>query len=199
MTGQVAGAAAAVEGVIALVVLLIVLYVPAQRLCVNYARDVIFEQREAVFDLAAHGRLIFGSDTYVAVRDEMNGMIRLAHKLTVWRLILLRVTMLRSEGWLQKQTIDSVVAQIADRQTRDEVATRMRTARAAMLMMVMTRSLIWLAAFIVAIALWRLIVFVARDQADALRGLRARAERWLVAPLEEAVREEKWMASVAPG
>jgi hypothetical protein len=185
-----------IEGMLALTALLAVLYRPWQRLCVDYARDIIFEQREAVFDLAANGRLEFGSELYETVRDEMNGMIRLAHKLTVWRLIFLRV-LATEDGEDPAQTrIDVTLSKIPDLRTREDVMDRLHRARAAVAMVMFTRSLPFFLALVLTIAIWRLMVLIGRDQIELLRRMRNSAEHRITRTIEKAVREESWMAPV---
>ena len=139
-------------GLLAVVAFLLIFYGPVQWLCVSYARDVLFEQREAVFDMAARGILQFGSEPYEATRDEMNGMIRLAHRLTIWRLGLHRAFGLPAHGM---SDIELALAELPD-SVRDEVTARLRQARAAMALCMLVRSLPVVIVLIPALLLWRI-------------------------------------------
>lgn len=170
------------EGILGVVAFLLVFYMLMQRLCIDYARDVLFEQREAVFDLAARGVLQFGSEPYEATRDEMNGMIRLAHKLTIWRLGFHWAFGPRSAT----DDIEAALGQLPA-PVRDQVTARLREARAAMLLFMLARSLPAMIVLIVILVAWR----VSRVTKD--RTLRA-ADRLFAQPIHEAVRSEAWMA-----
>jgi hypothetical protein len=196
VSAEAADLAMVIEGVIALTVLIAVLYRQWQRLCIDYARDVIFEQREAIFDLAARGRLQFGSDLYEELRDEMNGMLRLAHKLTMWRLIFLILLMRRAGFRSGGATIDIAIYKIADPQTRNEVTKRLQRARAAIVSMMLARSLPFLLVLLLAIGIWKFATLIGSDHIEALRRLRNKAEQWFARPIEKAVRQEVWMAPV---
>jgi hypothetical protein len=68
---------------VAIVTLCVMFYTVWQDLCVEYARHIIFEQRDKLFDFASEGRLEFTSQEYISVRSFLNSMIRFAHNITI--------------------------------------------------------------------------------------------------------------------
>jgi hypothetical protein len=70
-----------------LVLLLCFFYGPWQAACTDWARQIIFERRDKLFDLAAAGKLDFASEQYRSVRAMLEGMIRFSHELTWPRLL----------------------------------------------------------------------------------------------------------------
>jgi hypothetical protein len=60
--------------------------VPAYR--VDTFRQRMFAIRDALFDYAADGYIAFDDPAYLALRRQMNGMIRYGHQLTVFRALM---------------------------------------------------------------------------------------------------------------
>lgn len=67
-----------------------IFYGPWQSACTSYARQVLFEKRDAIFDLAIAGELDFGSSEYRMIRSSLEKSIRFAHELTLPRFLLYR-------------------------------------------------------------------------------------------------------------
>lgn len=81
------------NSIIGLATLLWLAYGPWQRLVVDVARQRLFEIRDELFDLAVDGEIDFKSPQYVETRRRINGLIKYIHKLTVFRFIMLEITM----------------------------------------------------------------------------------------------------------
>lgn len=62
-------------------------YGPWQESCADYARQVVFEQRDILFDMASNGRINFKSREYNETRGELNAVIRFAHRMTLGRML----------------------------------------------------------------------------------------------------------------
>ncbi len=62
--------------------LLIFIYGPWQTICIDWARNSMFEARDAVFDIAAQGHVDFESPDYIEIRDGFNSLIRFAHRIS---------------------------------------------------------------------------------------------------------------------
>lgn len=62
-------------------------YGPWQESCADYARQIAFEQRDRLFDMAARGKISFKSNEYKNTRRKLNAAIRFAHRMTVGRLL----------------------------------------------------------------------------------------------------------------
>jgi hypothetical protein len=96
-------------------------YGPWQAVCTDAARQLIFERRDALFDLARAGQLDFASPEYKAVRRIMEGMIRYAHELTWVRLWFLSRISVEHESPLM-----NVIGSIKDPLTKEKVETLLR-------------------------------------------------------------------------
>jgi hypothetical protein len=78
----------AIAALIVLSLLLLFFYGPWQSAVTDFARQVVFEERDAVFDMAADAKLAFDSDEYRTIRDAFNSLIRFAHELKWTRLLI---------------------------------------------------------------------------------------------------------------
>jgi hypothetical protein len=76
---------------LALVGILLVFYGPWQDVCADYARQVVFEKRDKLFDYAREGRIDFNSPEYKSIRSGLETSIRFAHDITLIRFIYLAV------------------------------------------------------------------------------------------------------------
>ena len=62
-------------------------YGPWQEVCTAFARQIMFEQRDKLFDLAHAGEISFESDYYRRSRASLNAAIRFCHEMTLARLV----------------------------------------------------------------------------------------------------------------
>jgi len=69
-------------GLVAILLLLGLIWGPWQTLCVDWARQRLFEARARLFDLAASGKLSFESVEYQEIRRSFETLIRFMHKAT---------------------------------------------------------------------------------------------------------------------
>jgi hypothetical protein len=67
---------------ISLFFFLLLFYWPWQRLCVDWARQLMFEERDKLFMLGVSGELPFESHTYRQSRRQIEKMIRFCHRIT---------------------------------------------------------------------------------------------------------------------
>lgn len=79
----------AVEALCMLCLLLIVLYGPWQWVCTDYARQLLFEKRDAIFDMGVRGELDFDSEPYRTFRSSLESLIRFGHEVTWIRFLFL--------------------------------------------------------------------------------------------------------------
>jgi hypothetical protein len=140
----------ALEGLLWLGVIVFVLYGPWQRICEDYTRDIIFEQRDRVFDLAANGDLQFGDAQYEKVRAHMNAMIRMAHCITAPRLVLVMMYRVQIHDSAQRDDIWECIKQIKKEETRKVVADAMHRAEITTIRLLIMRSPLLLLVFGVA-------------------------------------------------
>jgi hypothetical protein len=83
-----ADVANAIVALAGLAALLCLFYGPWQAVCTNLSRQIIFERRDRLFDMALAGRLDFDSEAYRATRRRLNGLLRFAHTLTWQELVV---------------------------------------------------------------------------------------------------------------
>lgn len=128
-----------------LIALACLFYGPWQAACTDAARQLIFERRQALFDLARAGHLDFSSKEYKAIRRAMEGMIRYAHELTwvnLW--FLYRVKAKHVADWTPTTRF---IESISDPSTREKVKSLMNESIAALMVMMAAKSM-FLAPFI---------------------------------------------------
>ena len=63
-----------------------------QEICADYARQIIFEQRDRLFDLAAEGKIAFSSKEYTTIRGSLNSAIRYCHEMTAARIAFIWIS-----------------------------------------------------------------------------------------------------------
>jgi hypothetical protein len=110
-------AATALISLIALVLFAWLFYGPWQAVCTDGARQLIFEKRDKLFDLAADGKLDFASEEYRTIRKLLEGMIRFAHTLT-WPRLVMAIYLRRHDD----PAVDKMISRIEDSVTRKRVA-----------------------------------------------------------------------------
>lgn len=130
------------DGIVTVVVVGVFLglfYGPWQDLCADYARQYVFEQRDALFDMAASGRLDFSSREYRDTRQSMEAVIRFAHDLTLPRLVYLVAAH-------RGQTADGARASISKSRLpadiKDDISIRLFKTYKTVLLMMAARSLV---------------------------------------------------------
>lgn len=170
-------------GLAAFAVLLAVVYGPWQEFCVDRARDRIFEQRDALFDLAADGGLSFGSEPYEAVRSALNAMIRMAHWLTVWRVLAIVLSLRGDDKAATHDGPRQAISRIDDEKARDAAAKALQAAEAAVMEMIVQRSPLLF-------GVWSVLCVSGR-----LSRYRNDIERRVLGPLESAIGDEVLHAS----
>lgn len=79
----------AAETMLVLLGIVIVVYGPLQAALADYLRQRLFEQRDALFALAASGSVSFNHAAYRATRERINAHIRYAHRMSLPRTIFI--------------------------------------------------------------------------------------------------------------
>ncbi|MGO9743126.1 MAG: hypothetical protein ACLPN5_16760 [Roseiarcus sp.] len=126
---------------VSLIGILMIFYGPWQATCTDFARQIIFEQRDKLFDIAKDGRLDFFSDEYRSIRLGIESIIRFAHELTLPRLIYMSF-FVRKYTFDDSNNIIAAIAEIKDDNTRDEVVTIIDRTFTAIIFMMIFKSLI---------------------------------------------------------
>lgn len=113
-------------GLLAVIGLAVVYYGPWQWIMTDYARQRLFEKRDAIFDMAAAGKLDFDSNEYLTIRSSIESSIRFAHGLTFPKMIYLQICQAYhfvgvrlGEG---ESDFKSSIKLIEDAETRDQVS-----------------------------------------------------------------------------
>ncbi len=132
-----------VLGVAALIGLGVFFYGPWQWLCTDVARQILFERRDAIFDMARAGKLSFESEEYRTIRHSLEKSIRFAHDLTLPRFLY----ELRVRGFLRKSdqsNLRSAIERIGDAKVREEVRDHVSHGLSALTAIMLVRSPLFL-------------------------------------------------------
>ncbi len=154
-------------GLISMSLLLVVLYGPWQHVCTDFARQIIFEKRDAIFDLAAADKLDFNSESYRNVRLSLERLIRFAHMLTIPRLFYLKkfsplVSIPKS------RRIDLAISAIDDVETRQLVTKYKLECDRTILLMILLKSPMTLVLLAFALPFYLILSLVWRDSARVI-------------------------------
>ena len=117
--------------ILALLALCVLFYGPWQEVCTDYARQVMFEKRDALFDLAASAELDFDSEEYRTIRISLEKAIRFA------RFILFQWQLKRMNLKEPQSKLIVAVRSIEDNKTKDKVERLISEAHLAMILMAM--------------------------------------------------------------
>jgi hypothetical protein len=131
----------AIVSLVALVLFVCFFYGTWQAACTDWARQIIFERRDKLFDMAAAGKLSFASDEYKFVRRSFEGMIRFAHELT-WPRLLFFVSLRHRLGIPHRSQLSEVVARIEDPATRKRVQDLVLESAVALIAMMALKSIV---------------------------------------------------------
>jgi hypothetical protein len=128
----------ALAGISALAVLV---YGPWQDVCTAFARQVMFEKRDAIFDLAASGKLSFSDANYRTIRALLEKSIRFAHEISIPRLAFYYfIFRCQRKELADKPELLKAVDRIKDQETRDEVHRLVRDSLNALMLMAIVKS-----------------------------------------------------------
>lgn len=129
----------ALVGLSGLVLLAALVYGPWQWACTDFARQILFEKRDEIFDLAADERLNFNSDEYRTIRRSIETSIRFAHTLTLPHFIFMLVTR-RKEISHGPSGLTLKVEKITDDATRKLVKRKVLEVNIALVGMMVAKS-----------------------------------------------------------
>lgn len=110
---------------------------PYQWLWVEVTRQKLFEARDAIFDMAAEGKLRFDDPAYVDLRKSLNIMIRCAHRVGLIRTIFVSVI---AHVGAEPTRAGRAVGLISDRNVADEVQAIMSRADRAIVRLIIWRN-----------------------------------------------------------
>jgi hypothetical protein len=138
----------ALIGLGSLTALVVLLYGPWQEVCTDIARQIIFEKRDAIFDLAHSGRLSFDSREYGTIRSALQASIRFAHELTLPRFVVMAIVFSAHESHPEENDLSRAIRRITDPVTRRQVEILIMQAYRALFVMMVAKSPLMLVALV---------------------------------------------------
>lgn len=126
----------AINTIIALALIVAFAYGPWQRLLVDVVRQKLFELRDELFDLARDGKIAFDAEPYILIRTFLNGTIRFADRVSIYRILFLIPSLRRAEA----PPIDRVFVEVEDQDLRKKLSDKTKRALRLIEMLVWLRS-----------------------------------------------------------
>jgi hypothetical protein len=112
------------DALVSLVIVLLLGYLvwwPLRTTWTDFARHIVFEKRDSIFDLASAGRLDFRSKEYRTIRLSLETAIRFAHEATIPRLLVMGAWLKWKGDNIEKSRLAEAIQAIDDDSTREEV------------------------------------------------------------------------------
>jgi hypothetical protein len=130
----------ALIGIGSLAALLVIVYGPWQAICTDIARQILFEKRDAIFDLAESGKLSFASREYRVIRSSLQASIRYAHELTLPRFLVMAAVLSARGNRPEDNDLSRAITQIVDPTTRNQVEKLIKQAYRTLVIMMVAKS-----------------------------------------------------------
>ena len=130
----------AAVSIIFLILFLIIFYGPWNWVCVDWARQSLFEKRDKLFDMAIKGEINFNSPAYKDTRETLNGLIRFAHKLTLPKMLFL--LFYRRNAFPEKFDAIKEINKISNEETRAKIINIIILSHKSLLKLILSTSLI---------------------------------------------------------
>jgi hypothetical protein len=140
-------AANAILSLILILLLGFFVYGPWQTICTDFARQLVFEKRDAIFDIADRGDLSFHSREYCTIRSMLERIIRFAHELTLPSFLFFWVISRRVSIY-ERPALQRAIDAISNENTRQEVRRLVDEATKAVFVMMIAKSPITMLALI---------------------------------------------------
>ena len=153
----------ALIGLASLTALLLLIYGPWQWACTDWARQIVFEKRDEIFDMAADGELSFDSPEYRDIRSSLESCIRFAHDLTMPNFLFL--ALFRKESFRTRSDLNAALDGLPP-EIRAKVHEKVMEAMKALILMMAFKSPFTM---IVCLPLTLLIVMIERCREYARR------------------------------
>jgi hypothetical protein len=131
-----------VDAAIAILLILmnLVIFLCLRNLLTSMTRQLLFESRDALFDLATEGLIDFSSPEYRAIRGSFEKLIRYAHDLSLTQFLIFRWHMKRNEYVPQESELALAVRNIRNEETRRRVHELVSKAHNAMFWLMIGKS-----------------------------------------------------------
>jgi hypothetical protein len=137
-----------IVAITALALLVYLFYGPWQSVCTDFARQIIFESRDSLFDLAREGKLDFKSQQYRSIRSSLETLIRFAHDVSI---PYMACHFSRKIMDVRENKLEASISSIEDQATKAAVYKLVDKAHKAILVMLIFKSIIAILAMLVAL------------------------------------------------
>jgi hypothetical protein len=127
----------ALASIVALILLAVLFYGPWQATCTDWARQILFENRDKIFDMAQAGEIDFDSAEYAEIRKSLQGLIRYCHHVTLPMLLIHLLAGVDST----ESALKSSIAKIPSIEARNKVYKYVSSAQKAVLVSILAKSL----------------------------------------------------------
>jgi hypothetical protein len=141
----------AANAIISLSLILLIglfIYGPWQTMCTDFTRQIIFEKRDAIFDIADRGDLSFQSREYRTIRSLLEGLIRFAHELTLPSFLFFWIISMRTLSAEERPALQRAIDGIRDENIKQEVRKLVDEAMKAVVLMMIVKSPVTLIALV---------------------------------------------------
>jgi hypothetical protein len=145
---------------LSLIALVLLFYGPWQGICTDIARQIVFEQRDRLFDMANNGRISFASKEYRDIRSGLESLIRFAHDLTLPHAIYLALVLPQVRYERLENSILVAISRVKDESLQRDLLKIVSLAYLAVILMAICKSAIGLllAPVIIVSAIWAFFV-----------------------------------------
>lgn len=162
-------------------ILVWIIYGPWRRFIIDVARQNLFEIRDAVFMLAAEGKVAFDDPAYIAFRDRINCMIRFCEH---YSLVVLFATPSAPES--KGQSFADLLESMADKSIANRIKRDYHIATSILVASMVFRSVFW-----TALIMPMLPFFAVREMLSGIRhtrGFVGRIERKVDCDISAGIR-----------
>jgi hypothetical protein len=128
-------------GIVALGAFLVAFYWPWQAVLTDIARQVVFEKRDAIFDIALAGGISFDNREYRTIRIALEQLIRFAHMGTLPRIAIAAACAWRRGEFPKRTPIQIAIERIPDAAVREAITKLVKNAVGAVAITMAARSL----------------------------------------------------------
>ena len=155
----------AFASVLVLIFLVLLVRGPWNTVCTDYARQIMFECRDSIFDIAREGKISFDSTAYKEARLGIERNIRFAHELSVGRLVFFFSRLVKLNNRLPvERALDSVL----DESVKAEIGNQVAKSQRVLLIMMLAKSPL--------LCILAAILFVLSKASDTARAKRNEVE-----------------------
>lgn len=163
----------AVVSLLGILAIAAIVYGPWQAVWCDIGRQMVFERRDAIFDLAASDKLSFKSVEYRKIRSSLESLIRFAHDLTLLHFLFLSSCLASPQDRAARSELAAVVDGIDDPATRAEVRRLVMEVQRAMVIVMAARSPITTLICLpwILVVIWRLTPLARASRASIIKAV----------------------------